>query len=408
MTEQTGHVCPRCAAHRAPDGTPSCTCTRRASDALRDARTAEAAAAEDFDPLRIRPYVELSRGGAAGGVPGGAPGPEPTGMPAAGATPTGTGGPVVGGGTGPVNGAGPRPVPTDASGTAATAAPDGRPGAPGEPGIVPPPAGEAPSASTMRLAAVPAVPADAALPVDATMRLQALPSEPRAADVRLFQERPSHPGTAAAAGAGRPGRRRRNGILAAAGVVVTMVAAAGFAGGLLSYDTPARDGALPEDVRASVPDVSPKAASVAPSASISTTVSAPAAPASSLSASPSPSASGASASASPSPSVSSPSSSAPPSATATATGSSATDTGGQQGLGPAPTLQRGDDGPEVTELQLRMRQLRMYMGDADGHFDRHLEDAVRWYQWARGITSDPSGVYGAATRTSLESETSQP
>ncbi|MFD7683541.1 peptidoglycan-binding protein, partial [Streptomyces sp. NPDC060187] len=111
---------------------------------------------------------------------------------------------------------------------------------------------------------------------------------------------------------------------------------------------------------------------------------------------------------SPSPSVSSPSSSAPPSATATATGSSATDTGGQQGLGPAPTLQRGDGGPEVTELQLRMRQLRMYMGDADGHFDRHLEDAVRWYQWARGITSDPSGVYGAATRTSLESETSQP
>ncbi|MER7978566.1 peptidoglycan-binding domain-containing protein [Streptomyces sp. NPDC095817] len=401
MTEQTGHVCPRCAAHRAPDGTPSCTCTRRASDALRDARTAEAAAAEDFDPLRIRPYVELSRDGVAAGVPGGAPGPEPTGIPAAGATTTGTGGPVAGGGAGPVNGAGTRPGPMDASGTAATAGPAGQPG---EPGIVPPPAGEAPSASTMRLAAVPA---DAALPVDATMRLQALPSEPRAADVRLFQEHASHPGTAAAAGAGRPGRRRRNGILAAAGVVVTMVAAAGFAGGLLSYDTPARDGALPEDVRASVPDVSPKAASVAPSASTSPTVSAPAAPASSLSASPSPSASEASTSASPSPSASSSSSSAPPSATATATGSAA-DTGGQQGLGPAPTLQRGDDGPEVTELQLRMRQLRMYMGDADGHFDRHLEDAVRWYQWARGITSDPSGVYGAATRASLESETSQP
>ncbi|MGQ4351313.1 peptidoglycan-binding domain-containing protein [Streptomyces sp. SAS_275] len=407
MTEQTGHVCPRCAAHRAPDGTPSCTCTRRASDALRDARTAEAAAAEDFDPLRIRPYVELSRDGVAAGVPGGAPGPEPTGIPAAGATTTGTGGPVAGGGAGPVNGAGTRPGPMNASGPAATAGPAGQPGEPGEPGIVPPPAGAAPSASTMRLAAVPAVPADAALPVDATMRLQALPSEPRAADVRLFQEQASHPGTAAAAGAGRPARRRRNGILAAAGVVVTMVAAAGFAGGLLSYDTPARDGALPEDVRASVPDVSPKAASVAPSASTSPTVSAPAAPASSLSASPSPSASEASTSASPSPSASSSSSSAPPSATATATGSAA-DTGGQQGLGPAPTLQRGDDGPEVTELQLRMRQLRMYMGDADGHFDRHLEDAVRWYQWARGITSDPSGVYGAATRASLESETSQP
>ncbi|MEV8086001.1 peptidoglycan-binding domain-containing protein [Streptomyces nigra] len=33
------------------------------SDALREARTAEAAAAEDFDPLRIRPYVELEGGG---------------------------------------------------------------------------------------------------------------------------------------------------------------------------------------------------------------------------------------------------------------------------------------------------------------------------------------------------------
>ena len=41
------------------DNTPSCGCTHRAAEALRDARTAEAAAAEDFDPLRIRPYVEL-------------------------------------------------------------------------------------------------------------------------------------------------------------------------------------------------------------------------------------------------------------------------------------------------------------------------------------------------------------
>ena len=42
-----------------PTTRPSCACARRASDALRDTRTAEAAAAEDFDPLRIRPYVEL-------------------------------------------------------------------------------------------------------------------------------------------------------------------------------------------------------------------------------------------------------------------------------------------------------------------------------------------------------------
>jgi len=59
MAEPNGHLCPECGAPRGADNTPSCGCTRRASDALRDARTAEAAAAEDFDPLRIRPYVEL-------------------------------------------------------------------------------------------------------------------------------------------------------------------------------------------------------------------------------------------------------------------------------------------------------------------------------------------------------------
>lgn len=41
------------------DNTPSCDCRQRASEALLHTRTAEAAAAEDFDPLRIRPYVEL-------------------------------------------------------------------------------------------------------------------------------------------------------------------------------------------------------------------------------------------------------------------------------------------------------------------------------------------------------------
>ncbi|MEW2163853.1 peptidoglycan-binding domain-containing protein [Streptomyces sp. NPDC007084] len=366
MTEQTGHVCPRCAARRAPDGTPSCTCTRHASDALREARTAQAAAAEDFDPLRIRPYVELS---GESGVPGEA----------------------------------------------------GVSGEAGDPGFSSP--------ATMRLAAIPAdavPPTSSALsspsapsgpsapsvpagpPADETMRLTALPSEPRAADVRLFQESASDAGPGVTAAAPRPGRRRRNGILAAAGVVVTVAAAAGFAGGLLSYDTPARDSALPEDVRASVPDVSPKARSVAPSASTSPTASASEAPASSPSASPSPSApesAGASASAS----ESAPSSPTPPPATATATATeSPQTTGAQPGLAPGPTLRRGDNSAEVTELQLRMRQLRMYMGDADGYFDRHLEDAVRWYQWARGITSDPAGVYGPATRASLESETSQP
>ncbi|MYS25958.1 peptidoglycan-binding protein, partial [Streptomyces sp. SID7804] len=60
MEQPNGNPCPECGAPRNGDNTPSCGCTRRAADALRDTRTAEAAAAEDFDPLRIRPYVDLN------------------------------------------------------------------------------------------------------------------------------------------------------------------------------------------------------------------------------------------------------------------------------------------------------------------------------------------------------------
>ncbi|MEU5040585.1 peptidoglycan-binding domain-containing protein [Streptomyces griseorubiginosus] len=60
MAESNGHLCPECGAPRGADRTPSCGCTERAADAWRDTRTAEAAAAEDFDPLRIRPYVDLA------------------------------------------------------------------------------------------------------------------------------------------------------------------------------------------------------------------------------------------------------------------------------------------------------------------------------------------------------------
>ncbi|WP_227025963.1 peptidoglycan-binding domain-containing protein [Streptomyces fodineus] len=74
----------------------------------------------------------------------------------------------------------------------------------------------------------------------------------------------------------------------------------------------------------------------------------------------------------------------------------------------APVLQPGDDGPEVAELQLRLRQLNLYADQIDGVYTRPVEDAVRNYQLARGIWSDPLGVYGPATRRSLEAETSEP
>ncbi|MEV7737064.1 peptidoglycan-binding domain-containing protein [Streptomyces sp. NPDC088921] len=59
MSEPPVLVCPECGAPRAADGTPSCTCAHRASEAHLESRTAEAAAAEDFDPVRIRPFVEV-------------------------------------------------------------------------------------------------------------------------------------------------------------------------------------------------------------------------------------------------------------------------------------------------------------------------------------------------------------
>ncbi|WP_169797970.1 peptidoglycan-binding domain-containing protein, partial [Streptomyces neyagawaensis] len=64
--------------------------------------------------------------------------------------------------------------------------------------------------------------------------------------------------------------------------------------------------------------------------------------------------------------------------------------------------------PEVTELQLRLRQAGLYNGDADGEYDREVESAVRGYQLTRLVLDDESGVYGLPTRTALESETSEP
>ncbi len=72
-----------------------------------------------------------------------------------------------------------------------------------------------------------------------------------------------------------------------------------------------------------------------------------------------------------------------------------------------PVLRRGDSGPQVRELQQRLQQLHLYRGQADGEFDRSLEDSLRMYQWARGLR-DNLGVYDEPTRRQLESETTQP
>ncbi|MFI5566846.1 peptidoglycan-binding protein [Streptomyces sp. NPDC051740] len=363
MEQPNGHPCPECGAPRNSDNTPSCACTVRASDALRDARTAEAAAAEDFDPLRIRPYVELD-GGAGRSTPDG---------------------------------------PAEATGAAGAPAPSaGEPGAPGA------------ADETMTLRAVPAEAAPGATDPTSVLPTPLAPgaARPNATDLHLFDTTrplaavPAAPGPAHSDEA-PPRRRRRGMLLAVAGAVVAVVGAAGWASGVFSYETPSRDGAAPEDVRASVPDPSSSSPSAEPSADASS-----AAPSSSASPSASPSAS-ASASASPSPSASttsaSPSESAEPASTPTTTApaDSAEDTEEAEGGSTGPVLRHGDRGAEVTELQQRLRQLYLYNDEINGQFNRRVEEALRNYQWPRGLQSELS-VYGPETRTRLETETQEP
>ncbi|MCF4138114.1 peptidoglycan-binding protein [Streptomyces sp. Tue 6430] len=62
----------------------------------------------------------------------------------------------------------------------------------------------------------------------------------------------------------------------------------------------------------------------------------------------------------------------------------------------------------MTELELRLRQVYLYNDDANGVFNGRVEDALRNYQWSRGVRDDELGTYGAATRARLESETKEP
>lgn len=71
-------------------------------------------------------------------------------------------------------------------------------------------------------------------------------------------------------------------------------------------------------------------------------------------------------------------------------------------------LREGAGGPEVTELQERLRQLALYAGPDDSHYGTAVQAAVSRYQRAYGVTGDPDGVYGAPTRASLESRTREP
>ncbi|MEE1939812.1 peptidoglycan-binding domain-containing protein [Streptomyces sp. TRM 70361] len=77
---------------------------------------------------------------------------------------------------------------------------------------------------------------------------------------------------------------------------------------------------------------------------------------------------------------------------------------GQNG-GQEPVLREGDTGPEVYELQIRLRHTNAYRGDVDGVYDREVRDGVTRFQTWYGVRGDPEGVYGPHTRRALERAT---
>ncbi|WP_181011046.1 peptidoglycan-binding protein [Streptomyces sp. SM13] len=359
----TGHACPECGRRTAGEpGTEHrvpCRCGASADpapltgDEQRAARTAEIAAAEDFDPLRIRPYVTLtdldaraggggpdglaeSGGSAASGVPGAAASAGVPGSPGAAETTMplflGDDGPGVGTGTG----------------------------------------------TSARAAAGPG------------SRRRSAGAEP------VFAPDPV-----------QPRRRRPFGALAVGAAVAAVVGTAAFAGGLFGGDD-SRDEALPE-ATTSVPDAEDEpAASVAPSPSASAAPSRTPSTSATESASPS-------ASASPTRSQE-PTPTATASASPTASASATPDGGGGASPAPpseappaelaGPSLRPGDRGPEVAELQNRLMEVWLYSGPSDANYNDRVENAVVIYQSYKAIQGDPAGVYGPNTRRALEAETS--
>ncbi|MBT2899018.1 peptidoglycan-binding protein [Streptomyces sp. McG3] len=352
-------------------GAPS---ARLTEDEQRAARTAEIAAAEDFDPLRIRPYVTLTDHSGAGG--GGAGGPRSGSGTWEGARHTGTRDDAASRTReGAATGTGP-PAPGSAidPGAAASTMPlflggDGPNGGMGAgTGSAPDGSGTVPDGSRRRTAG--AAPVFAPDPV-------------------------------------RPRRRRPLGALAVGAAVAAVVGTAAFAGGLFGGDD-SGDEALPE-ATTSVPDTEDEpAASVAPSPS------APAAPPRTQSPSATPSASP-SASASPTKSRE-PEPTATASAAPTVSASSTPDGGTPPAAPPADpppalagsSLRPGDRGPEVAELQVRLRTVGewLYSGPVDGSsYSDQVAYSVAIYQSYKAIQGDPTGVYGPNTRRALEEET---
>lgn len=71
-----------------------------------------------------------------------------------------------------------------------------------------------------------------------------------------------------------------------------------------------------------------------------------------------------------------------------------------------PLLQKGDDGPEVRELQARLRQIQWFSGDVTDHYGDQTVEAVRGFQAKRGITV--TGFVNRETLRRLHAMTREP
>ncbi|WP_050506405.1 peptidoglycan-binding protein [Streptomyces rimosus] len=350
----TAETCPHCSAPAGADGRPRCLC--------------EAAGAEDFDPLRVRPYVRL-----------------PDGADATDAMP---------GGTAEAMRPDPRPAPRFGSRTV-------------------PPAGS----RTGARAGSRAGPHSGARANSHAGSHAGTYGGPHAGS-RGGPHAGARAGSGAEGGTGSEDevgaydtarrRRRQAGLAAMAVSAAALAAGAVMLSGALLSDSD-QDRALPDDHR-HLPSVArtsdggsthapggggaPGHRTAAPSAAPThAPYRAPQAP-------PGPSGT-------PTPSRA-PSS---PPGTATASGSitSAPEsrTPSRPPDGPI-VLREGASGPEVLELQRRLEQMAVYPGPEDGRFDRAVREAVVAFQRTFGLWEDPAGVYGVQTRRSLEARTVEP
>jgi len=349
----TAQTCPHCFAPVRGHGRPGCLCA--------------AAGADDFDPLRVRPYVSLPDGegdgdGEADRGDGGADG-----------TAVGRGDLLddLPGVDAAVHFAdGPS---TSATGPSSATGPPQR--------LAPPPGAE---------------PADPLIP-----RLRRRPGGPASRTCSASEAREEKQGDEPTAGSSPITLRRRRALPAVLpAVLLTAGAAMAAASVLIGTDAlsggPRTRAAAPDHGTAS-PDVAlPTRGTPTPSGATS-----PTAPRS-----PSPDAT------TPGATVRHHRTPAPRPPAPTRASGSVSDSPATHGPSAPPTgpivLREGAGGPEVVELQERLRQLAVYPGPEDGRYDADVRDAVARYQRTYAVAGDPDGVYGAPTRASLESRTQTP